>query len=496
MLKLPTMRRLITTLVLVFAFILCTSPTFAASNLLRDKQNAIKESGNQEGWLSESFASNAVVGLQALTGPIPDDVINGQRPVGYIPEGLLGFSANMIASVYNPPASGVQYIASLKDSFLGKPAYAQNGSGFAGLQPILPIWRGFRNIVYLLSSLIFIIIGVLIMLRVKISPQAVITVQNAVPQLITTLILVTFSYAIAGLLIDVMSFLQGFVIALLFEVSGKGLQSNLLPGIKSYSFDTLTNAGISTYFDLTVRALPMSVLLVWGTVIGAAIGAIFGLGVGSVPGVVIGGSLAIVIVLLVVCILVAIWMFKFYFGCLKAYVTVIFKIVIAPLELAMGAFPNSKMGFSSWIWDIIANLAVFPVSLIFMVIGNLIIDQSKKGMWAPPVISNLSLPGGLTTVIALGDIISVGIGLSVVALMSKLPDMIPEFVFSIKPSPWGKAIGEGLSGGKTGQLVGAGVNQGVHDLMKTGSGKAWDPRLTKALELGSKAMELTGRAKG
>jgi len=132
-------------------------------------------------------------------------------------------------------------------------------------------------------------------------------------------------------------------------------------------------------------------------------------------------------------------------GCLKAYVTIIFKIVTAPLELAMGAFPNSKMGFGTWVWDLIANLAIFPVSLIFMVVGNMIIDFSKKGMWAPSVISNLSIPSAVVTTIAIGDIISVGIGIALISLIAKLPDMIPEFIFSIKPSPWGKAIGEGLN---------------------------------------------------
>jgi len=44
----------------------------------------------------------------------------------------------------------------------------------------------------------------MIMFRVRISPQTVITVQSALPKIIFTLILITFSYAIAGFLIDLM----------------------------------------------------------------------------------------------------------------------------------------------------------------------------------------------------------------------------------------------------------------------------------------------------
>ncbi|MBI2465265.1 hypothetical protein HYV64_03920 [Candidatus Shapirobacteria bacterium] len=446
------MRRLFLIFTFCFLFFSFITPLFAQTpptqnSVYKKKSDAILKGNNQERWLKESLDSNAVIALEILTGKIPDSVLNGTA-TSYIPAGMLGFTNQMIASLWTPPASGFQYLAGLKDSFLGKPAYAQQGFGFAGLQPILPIWRGFRNIVYLLSSLVFIIIGVMIMLRVKISPQAVVTVQNAVPQLITTLVLVTFSYAIAGLLIDLMTFVQGVVIALLFEVTGKGLSANLLDGTKNYSFDTLTNAGIGTYADLTFRAIPTTMFMYWGFILGAIIAAMFLVPTGGWSITALG--IVPVIVLLVMLILVVIWMFKFYFGCLKAYVTVIFKIVIAPLELAMGAFPNSKMGFSTWIWDLIANLAIFPVSLIFMVVGNMLVDFSKKGMWAPSVISNMSIPTALTSwglgTANLPSIISVGIGLSVIALVSKLPEMIPEFVFAIKPSPWGKAIGEGTKG--------------------------------------------------
>jgi hypothetical protein len=48
--------------------------------------------------------------------------------------------------------------------------------------------------------------------------------------------------------------------------------------------------------------------------------------------------------------------------------------------------------------------------------------------------------------------------------------MIPEFIFQIKPSPWGKAIGEGL-GGITGPIGRAGeraTNYAAEDYFRTG----------------------------
>lgn len=443
--------RFITFLVILFScFVFLVNYASAATvsdalQLYKYNRDATKVGKNSESW-GLGWLTSTGYSLSAIaTGELSDSFLAGQS--SYSIGGLLGLQTNLVASLYTPQASGVQYLATLKDSFLGKPAYAQQGQGFAGLQPILPIWRGFRNITYILSSIFFITIGLMVMLRVKISPQAVVTVQNAIPGLVTTLILITFSYAIAGLLIDLMQLLQSLVMALLFDVSGVGFGSNLLPGVKNYTFEKLSTGDISTIADLTTRAIPMAPIILLSALFGAIIGGITGIAGGPVTVITnaaIGIPAAIIFVLLIIVIMVVIWMFKFYFGCLKVYVTVIFKIIIAPLELAMGAFPNSKMGFNTWIWDLIANLSVFPISMIFMVVGNLIIDQAKKGLWAPSIISGGSIPQITFSALALGNIVAVGIGLAVVSLMAKLPEMIPQFIFSIKPSPWAMAIGEGL----------------------------------------------------
>lgn len=486
MIKLSNMRRLIFCLILVTSYLLLsTSPAFAAKNLLKDKQDAITKGNNQERWLSESFSSNAVVGLQAIVGVIPDKVMNGDI-TGYVPAGLLGASTQMIASLYTAPASGIQYVADTWHNFLGRPAYAQNGQGFTGLQGILPIWRGFRNITYVLSSIVFIIIGIMIMLRVKISPQAVITIQNAIPQLVTTLILITFSYAIAGLLIDVMQFLQGFVVALLFNSTGKGLTGEILPQLipikPGYSFDELTTGGMNTIATLTMRAIPTATLAVWGALLGGIVGGV--LGAWNPLAIAGGAGIVTIILLLAICILMLIWMFQFYFGCLKCYVTVIFKIVVAPLELAMGAFPNSKIGFSTWIWDLLANLAVFPISMLFLIMGNMIMDASVLGLWAPNIIKDISLQSVVVVGGTLGNIVSVGIGLAVVGIMSKLPEAIPQFIFAIKPSPWGQAIGEGLDFSKNGAYRAArGIGYGVasEEVRNAGTGIERFPKLGRLI---------------
>lgn len=118
--------------------------------------------------------------------------------------GAVGVTTGLIASLYeNSPASGIVYFADLLNNIgLSTPAYAQEGIGFGSLSPLLGLWKAFRNIAYLLFVIVFVGVGFAIMFRVRLSPQAVLTIQSALPRLVVALLLITFSYAIAGLLID------------------------------------------------------------------------------------------------------------------------------------------------------------------------------------------------------------------------------------------------------------------------------------------------------
>lgn len=119
--------------------------------------------------------------------------------------GAIGFVSSMMGVMYDAPAASTHdYLAYLGDNFgIAKKAHAQ-GVGFTSLSPILPLWTASRNVAYLFYILAFIIIGILIMIRVRIDPRTVMTIQNQIPKIVVGIILITFSYAIAGFLIDFM----------------------------------------------------------------------------------------------------------------------------------------------------------------------------------------------------------------------------------------------------------------------------------------------------
>lgn len=469
----------------IFIFILSLSTAFFVTKPVQAQGNFVQKWLNNvadktmENW-GDTFFDNIqmsvltrLVGGEELSKYISNREIQietGQKPQVFLPGGALGTTQNLIAQTYVIPVSGVQYLAGIKDNFLGKPAYAQYGQGYDSLQPLIKIWRGFRNIIYILFSFFFIIIGLMIMFRIKTGPQTIVTIQNAVPKIITSLILVTFSYAIAGLLIDLMNLIQAMVLALLYTtVQNKNLSQSLFNADNGFPFSTLASPHLSSIYLLSAKALPMNTLAALGSLVGAIIGLIFTPGL--LPARLVAGGIGTIggtlLMLLVVVIAVLIWQLKYFFGLVVAYLNVLLKIILAPFEIGFGAFPGAKIGFGTWFIQLFAHLAVFPISFLFLVLVNVIIDNIQNNplvrggsVWMPSI---MNPDGNLVNFVTglSGGLPAAAIGLGAVFLLSKLPKMIPEFIFQLKPSPWGTAIGETSKG------ITAPIGKNVSGMAKT-----------------------------
>lgn len=428
---------------------------------IKIQQDAIRKRNNLESWINESLAGNGTSALIALTGEIPDNVLSGEK-TSWIPGGMMGQSINYLSYLYTPQASGVQYIADSFNSFIDKPVYAQ-GVGFKGLQPLLPLWKGFRNAIYIMISLVFVSIGLMVILRIKINPQTVITIQNSIPKLISSIILVTFSYAIAGLIIDFTYVISGLVVSAL--ANSPGINSDLylknsfgdwarlfnreLLGISDadIAVTKATNSSLFQTIKLISRMANIRGIVAFNLIIGLVL-------VPFTSGASIAlGFLGAIIFPLVLTIIIFIWIIKFLFGLAKCYFIVLLKIILAPLEIGLGAIPNMKMGFKSWIMSLIAHVSVFPITIIYIILVNLIINTIDKGsLWTPAV---LSLGNIRDTAFFTKSII----GIASIALLPKLPKLIPEVIFKMEASPYGQAIGESF-GGVT-RTIGKGVTTGV-----------------------------------
>ena len=336
------------------------------------------------------------------------EVVGGRsNPETGEPEGsgALQFTTKLIATLYAaPPASGFYYAYDVLHRLGVSPAYAQ-GVGFTGLQPILPIWKAFRNVTYILFTIIFIGIGLAIMFRVKISPQAVITIENALPKIIGALILVTFSYAIAGFMIDLM-YVTMFLIYKLLENYANFPQNVMNTLATNFTFGDLAGsmmAPVSYGWDDFVKMFYSGNLGIITATVGAAIGAalgtlvnpgagtVVGLFLGAAGGGGVGGSLVTLILYIVVFFAIISLLFKL----IKTYISIILGIIFSPLQIALGVLPlTNTSGFSKWLKSLLANLLVFPALELMVIIAKYLTRINtdpafgSQPLWVPPFLGN------------------------------------------------------------------------------------------------------------
>jgi hypothetical protein len=370
---------------------------------------------------------------------------DGGVEVGRSKGAIRSISRMNVAMVTNRPASTETYVADLlNNAGIGvvSPAYAQ-GIGFAALSPILEAWKTFRNIAYLFFILITLVIGFMIMFRQKVG-SAAITAQQAIPQIIIALLAVTFSYAIAGLLIDAMYLLM-FLMAGVF-----GYQDSFNVGIVGLGVKLITNgagdagSAIEKIVDNALQGTP---------VINAIDGAL-----GGIPGEAVSQGAGL-IALLTVAIAMFYATFKLFFELLKTYVTIIISITMAPLLLMFDAIPG-RNGFSTWIKSLIGNLAAFPTVLMVLLIYEQLTKAGSgvaKGGFAPPY-----LLSGITNQ---AEIIPFLVGLGILLAL-------PEAVVKVKSML-------GASEGPFGEILKAGL-QNARSSLSTGTKAAVVPVLGAA----------------
>lgn len=402
-------------------------------------------------------------------------------------DSVLGAVSNSIAYLYtSPPASTNQFIAHYAQKLkLIQPAYAQ-GIGFSGLSPILPLWKAFRNIAYAFLILIMVAIGFMVLFRMKIDPRTVISVQNALPRIIMTLFLITFSYAIAGLLVDAMYLLLFISISAINIASPFGQLPNV---ITQYSGGPISNwwaaawpfgkAGVDGIVTLIGGATFTGISTLVLTVIGAIGGAAAGFGL---PGLIIGGALGAgagasnALIWIIVSLALLFIFFRIFFMLLAAYIQVIISVIFGPLQIMFGAIPNSD-AFGSWLRGLVSNLAVFPITSIMLLIGHLIAVFGSKNLWTPPGL------GGNVGETSTG-IISFGIVLVIPTIVNSFKELIK--AKSVLPvggaisqsltSPWSTAMQMASSAYYIQAFVPQSIKERIFGGQGDGGGKAQKPK--------------------
>ncbi|MDO5561526.1 MAG: hypothetical protein Q4G02_02010 [bacterium] len=330
---------------------------------------------------------------------------------------LFNSVGKMIAWTYQKPvASGSYYVADALDHMGLAPATYAQGYGYYALSPYLQIWRVFRNLAYIFFTVIVIVIGVLILFRQRIGGQAAVTAQQALPRIVIALLLVTFSYAIAGFMIDLMYWIM-YAFASFIKVNNVG---------GTTTANELVNGGFSSLFKMvfwgnwdniwgTTSALTSELFSDVGKAAGDVVGEFLGKLAGGLTGIL--ASLIIIIVLFVN-------LFRLLFILLKSYAIVLLNIIFAPMNLMLMAIPGVNT-FKKWIMSIIANLSPFVVvffMIVIMGVTNSVFggaDSNSGQGFVPPY--TLSPSSGSFTTSSIGTLVGLAIMLA-----------MPQIVESIK----------------------------------------------------------------
>ncbi|MFH1840538.1 MAG: hypothetical protein ABH807_00030 [Candidatus Shapirobacteria bacterium] len=347
--------------------------------------------------------------------------------------GLAGVFASAIGGFYTTqPVSNQQYFAYLGQKLNPvKPIYAQ-GKGWDFLSPILELWIISRNIAYIVFVVIFVAIGFMIMLRQKIDPQTVASVQSVLPKIIVSLILVTFSYAIFGLFVD-LAFLFNGVIQRAFEGAFANFAPKACPPVgpcwieEFYPVDFLKNVAGAGIPGILVGGI--KILLGAVGIIGGDFTSFFNL------------AIAFTFISSVI---------KIFFSLLSRYVTIILITIFSPFAFLWGSLPGQQDTISSSIRTMLSAVLSFPVIMLMV---NLAYIVSKTGVLfstLPPFMgAALDKPGALCGGVgqppcAAITLITQVISLGIIIATAKVPETIDEL---LKVKAGGGQAGAELAGG-------------------------------------------------
>lgn len=352
----------------------------------------------------------------------------------------LSFAGSIYKDYQNRPISGIKYLSVSISKFTTVPVANAQGFGFGAVDGLQQYWNGFRDVAYALSVLVVIIFAFMIMFRVKLSPQLVVSVQTSLPKVIGALVLATFSYAIAGFVID-LSYVVGGLLASLMNLAGfSNSFEDAFKVIMPIEGTTVLGGFyiLIWMFGYTIAFLLAAVIAFFSTWVGLS-------GYGFLAG------LIMILMTVWVFILMLWYTLKVPWVLLKNLISLFLSIVVAPIQIMIGSLvPN--IGFGMWLRKIIAETLVFPLTGLFMFLAAATLQASfvasfgqigqgitsifggidGTNLWAPPILGSSADMAG---------ILWLAMSFVFITMIPKAVDIMKMLVMGAK-FDFGSAIGE------------------------------------------------------
>ncbi len=314
-----------------------------------------------------------------------------------------------VSEMSNPGA--VHLLAGGLDSMLTMPIPINSGTYFASINPfkqaratgfdeltasggLLKLWVLMRNSAYALTVVALVIIGIMIMLRVPLNPRTVVTAQNSIPRLALGLILITFSFALSGLLIDFGRVALNLVQWLYGQVG----------------------------INWEIIALKLAGFIVFSVDVGFLVG---------------GPGGALLILLIIVFFLLFI-IFYLLFKLIARYAQFLVLTILSPFVFLISIIPGLEGTATSWFKRQLSNILAAPVILFMVGLALVIVNTSI------PTPLGLSNPLNLVSFYG-GGFIAIGI----LFAATRAPEMLDDML-GLKQGPSSRA---GITGAAIGGTV-------------------------------------------
>lgn len=432
------MKKKILFFALVFLFVLPSFNPIKASfvnDALGNKQdqsfwNKFSQSVNSDqldviswtGWPLMSIATHLI----GVIGGYPD--VNGNIPITSIDKSFIGGVGRLINITYKQPISSTEYLAYISRNLnLVKPAYAQ-GQGWNFLQPVLAIWKISRDIAYIFFIIIFVAVGFMIMFRKKINPQTVVSIQSSLPKIVIALILVTFSYAIAGLIVDLVFLLNQLITQAFFGSPPPGQWKLIGQAVSEYmlSLGKPKTMLETVNIDMTIDVFWQSTSTLILQSLGGALNVLLALFLSFT---VIGAAI------------------KLFLSLLSKYITIILFTFLSPFIFLWSILPGQGES-GTWFKTMFSSVIAFPATYLVLNIA-LYFATLDSTLFQPltPFTLDLFTSGKLSAPnLNAAQLVALGIFL----LSPKVPEIIDGLL---------KAERGGLVGGVMGPELAAGLKR-------------------------------------
>lgn len=409
--------------------------------------------------------------------------------------GALGVMGRTMGMLYtNMPLRTADYIADM--NFIDKADAQVAGAGNIVLSPIYPLWETSRNIAYVALIIVFVLVGVMVMLRNKVNPQTVISIQFALPGLILGLVMITLSYFLAALITD-LAFLGINLVGAYFSLAQKiGIQdlgtnlagenvlsifgrfvgtgsTALFSEISQTIFNNLGEAA-SRLVSLLLAMISYQFAYSIGSGIGTLGATIVCSGTGAIAvapfctaigqaagGTIAGGAAAIYaynypantlgfIIYFVLIAVVLYSMFMLLFRLINNYLAIIFYTITAPFYFLIAALPGRQDVATDWMRNMLCNVLSFPavLAVLYFVAYLLGANTVQNLPFAVPSNSiNFSGGGALPLMGGLNlDFIRYMLAYGALVATPAIPEIVCRAVGKVGPA--GQLIGNEISGAR------------------------------------------------